>query len=902
MAKRIIPKQIKTRVYIFKQLTLTDIIIITALMGLAYLIYLTNFQYKWIYMIVVPLFFAGILLPKPNDVRIVQLFGFSLKYLISKKIYKREDNSIKTLIPDVTFSKNNKGFINFGKYFGTILSINSIEFALKTEKMQDQLINLLGQGFNMISSGGKLQLIKIDRPINYDDYIKYLNDKLASEENKSLRDENKIGVLRTRIDQADLINNLDLQYHEYFYFALYSKTEQDLLNTLEPLINMLNRIGLEPNRLNNKEVAIVLRYMESRNFDERMFNNLDESKYLENTVPQTITFKKSKFIIDDKLEAFTYTINEYKMIVGNAWAVGLFSISNTKVVMNIEPIDYSKASKAINLAFREYSDKAERVGRATEQADNQLVLESLEELLANIKRDSEQLFNVNIVITAYNYDNDKSYSEKVSKAIKNCFLGYFPGRNRQIPFYLNGRVNMLPVDKTFSRAINTFSLAAAFPFVFTQINDPKGYMIGYSEYPVVLDIWKWKEDTTGRYINANAFVLGKSGSGKSFFTKTLISELLSDDVKVLILDPENEYKELVHNFKGKFIDVGTAINGRINPFHIYQILTDDGENAPTQAVFSSHLNLLSSFFKIILPGLDSDSITELNNLIVNTYNNLGINEKTDTSNFPASSFPTFDDLMKEIDSSLAKNANSYNQKRNLEIIKSYINQFVGGSRNANLWNGYSTIEANESLVVFNFQSLLMSNNNVIANAQMLLVMRYLEQLIINIREINRNRIIKDQMKTFIAIDEGYVFVNEEMPTALDFIYIWYKRARKYNAAMYFATQNLGDIMGKEKILAKSSTIIANSQYHFIFNLAELEMTVLDKVYNGRINETEKNEIMGLTKGRCFLISSEKERTKVQIEAHNIVRRFFEKEEDLSVNEYLDFLQGLHKDAEDDLGN
>ena len=71
-------------------------------------------------------------------------------------------------------------------------------------------------------------------------------------------------------------------------------------------------------------------------------------------------------------------------------------------------------------------------------------------------------------------------------------------------------------------------------------------------------------------------IIGKSGSGKSYFLKTLIANEWTNGTRVIVLDPEAEYLSLTRNLCGNIIDVGNAREGRINPFHIYKILTEDG--------------------------------------------------------------------------------------------------------------------------------------------------------------------------------------------------------------------------------------------------------------------------------------------------------------------------------------
>ena len=410
-----------------------------------------------------------------------------------------------------------------------------------------------------------------------------------------------------------------------------------------------------------------------------------------------------------------------------------------------------------------------------------------------------------------------------------------------------------------------------FPFVFTSIIEPEGFTIGYDYYPVILDIWKRDNQ---QYINSNAMVLGKSGSGKSFFTKTLLSLIYSENSRIYILDPENEYLTLCRNVGGRFIDVGNATEGRINPLHIYQILTDDGAPAEPEVVFAAHLQFLESFFRITLAGITSDSLEELNNILAKVYAARGITEHTDCTAFKPEDYPTFDDLMKTVEREL--DAETLPSRRaNLERVRTYVAKFATGGRFSNLWNGASTLTSDERMVVFNFQSLFGAKNNTVANAQMLVIMRYLDQQIINIREMNRSG--RDQIHPFVAIDEGYNFIDPEQPVALDFVFLWYKRIRKYNGSIMFLTQNLSDILGNAAVVQKTTAIVNNTQYSFIFSLAPADITILTDLYRsaGGINETESNQIANAGNGECFAICSARERTSFKVVASDVVYTLFD---------------------------
>ena len=61
--------------------------------------------------------------------------------------------------------------------------------------------------------------------------------------------------------------------------------------------------------------------------------------------------------------------------------------------------------------------------------------------------------------------------------------------------------------------------------------------------------------------------------------------------RVIICDPEAEYLYLTKNLKGEVIDIGNASEGRINPFHIYQVLSEDGGKSNSLITFNTHLKV-----------------------------------------------------------------------------------------------------------------------------------------------------------------------------------------------------------------------------------------------------------------------------------------------------------------------
>ena len=239
----------------------------------------------------------------------------------------------------------------------------------------------------------------------------------------------------------------------------------------------------------------------------------------------------------------------------------------------------------------------------------------------------------------------------------------------------------------------------------------------------------------------------------------------------------------------------------------------------------------------------------------------------------AKDYPTFDELYALIEERLEAATVEYDVTQ-LRILSNYISKFAGEGRNANLWNGESTLTVKENFTVFNFQSLLSNKNNTIANAQMLLVLKWLDNEIIKNRDFNLKH--GSNRKIVVAIDEAHVFIDPKYPVALDFMYQLAKRIRKYNGMQIVITQNIKDFVGSEDIVRKSTAIINACQYSFIFSLSPNDMDDLCTLYDkaGQINEVEQDQIVNNPRGNAFIITSPTNRTNISIIASEVMKTMF----------------------------
>lgn len=871
---RIIPKNTKIRMQFYKGVGIYDVIIGIIALAFIALAATSNLPNKYFICLIVLMIAAPMFIPI-GDIKLYQALGYAVNFAVAKKSFgkdKKGNSHISTVIP---YSKIQDDCI-IGKdgLFTGVIEITPIEFNMLSPMKQNFLID--GVISNTLRNVGVFQeynIVKIEKPIIFDGYLNNelnrIQNLIAENENGNLQEDEfrkRVEVIEDRMNLIDSLNSNEKIYASYYYIVLHDIDKRSLNNSLEIIQNTLSNNNLEAKRLNNKDLAIFLKYSYDKDFDEREFDNLRESEYMKNIYPNNIQFKALSTKQNDKTLTH-FVITDYPLKVDNAWGQELFDIPNTKVVMKCKPVDKYKAIKRIDNAINEIISQSTS-GKASMQIDKQTHLESLQILLEGLQNDNEVFFDTTLIITAYDNGKETTNKKYVRRKLREYGFRFSEMFGRQIESYFSSNINTF--NKTnISRGLNSSIIASTFPFVSNAILDKNGILIGENKLPTFVDFFRRDDER----VNSNTVIIGKSGSGKSYCTKTLLANLASDNAKVFILDPENEYCNLAENLNGRVLDVSSSKNGRINPFHIIASL-DDENNDGTSNSFYSHLQFLEEFFRLILQGINSDSLELLNKVIVETYNHKGITAKTDLSTLRAKDYPIFQDLAEEIDKRIEKEKDEYNLSC-YKILANYMSKFRRGGRMSALWNGFTTFNPTENFVCFNFQKLLSNKNNLIGNAQMLLVLKWLDNEVIKNRDYNL--LNNTNRKIVVAIDEAHVFIDEKFPIALDFMYQLAKRIRKYCGMQIVITQNVKDFVGSPEIARKSSAIINVSQYSFIFSLSPNDMSDLCTLYEkaGQINENETENIVNLPRGSAFLITGPANRTNIRIVATPHVKEIFE---------------------------
>ncbi len=894
---RVIPRKTKVKSEFVRGVTGLDVVLGIIFVAIAIVLFLSNFElHVWIgiawCIIAVSMFFKF-----TDDTRFYNTLVFLLRYSAQKKKFSKGDGEKKK--SDINEMIAYEGiyqdrFINFGLYYAQVIEVQPMFFTLLTEYYQDNVIESFANALRRLNSDQSCSIVKISKPMILDRYIhnenaKYevLYDMQYDGQITQAEIDARAPIFEERVSFYEFMNRQSKVFKDHFYLVVYGKDMELLENTTSGMISAMAS-SLNPitaNLVQGTDLLVFMKANLGKDFDERDLEITPISEYMNWATPNKIRFNIARYFVDDNCYR-CFNLIDYPLQVGNAWGAQFFLLDRTRTVMKFSPIPKVESERQIDKAIMEMETKLYRAGRSSAQIELQTHVETLRSLLQSLKNNNQQLYNVNTYIVA-----EDVAKKEVRAMLKQQGFKYSELFSRQIDGFISSSLSKRDVVKGNLRGIPTSTLAATFPFISNSLQDSNGIYVGDNEYPVFVDFFKRDRER----VNSNMMVIGKSGSGKSYATKTLLTNFAADNCKIFILDPENEYSDLTANLGGKFIDVGSSMHGIINPFHVISSLeaSEDDEEEEEEEFdsfgrpvekkkeeskkvddsFPQHLQFLEQFFRVILEGINADAFEVLNSLVIDMYKEFKIDYRTNLSKLKPEDYPTFDALYDLILRRI-KTAKDEFTLRNLMTVETYIKKFATGGRNSALWNGPTSIETNENFVTFNFQSLVAGNNSQITNAQMLLVFRYLNNEIINNKDFNKK--YRKNRKIIVAVDEAHIFINPKYPIALDFMAQMAKRIRKYGGMQIIITQNISDFVGTDEIKRQSTAVINACQYSLIFSLAPSDINDLVQLYekSGGINEEEQNSIVTAGVGQAFLITGATSRTTVQVTAQDYVKQLF----------------------------
>lgn len=513
--------------------------------------------------------------------------------------------------------------------------------------------------------------------------------------------------------------------------------------------------------------------------------------------PESFQFERDHFRMSDKYARVLY-LSQVASYVKDDMVAELCDLNRNLVLsFDIIPVPTDEAIRevenrllgvATNITNWQRKQNSNNNYSATVPYDMEQQQKELKEFLDDLTtRDQRMLFAVfTLVHTAHSKEQLESDTEALMATARKhmCELSILKYQQ------MDALHTVLPIGQRkidVMRTLTTESLAVFMPFRVQEVNHSNGIYYGQNRISNNMIIANRRQ-----LLNGNSFILGVSGSGKSFAAKgEIVNLMLATDADILIIDPEREYSNLVRAMGGEVIHISATSANHINCMDMNREYGDGANPVILKSEFILSLceQLISS------QNLGAKQKSLIDRCTANVYHEHQQNDYRGKT-------PTLQDFRRELLRQTEPEAKD---------IALAIELFTEGSLNT--FAKDTNVDTNNRLVCYDIRDL----GKQLQPIGMLVI---LDNIF--------NRITENRAKgrsTFIFIDEIYLLFQHEY--SANFLFTLWKRVRKYGAFCTGITQNTEDLLQSHT----ARTMLANSEFLLMLNQASTDRFELAKILN-----------------------------------------------------------------------
>lgn len=517
----------------------------------------------------------------------------------------------------------------------------------------------------------------------------------------------------------------------------------------------------------------------------------------------------------------------------------------TTTSLSVEPIAQDKALRLVRKQMTGIeTNKIDAEKRAIKAGYNpETIQHSIKDAYAHIQETyddmlnkNQKLFFVNITICVGGEsveELDENCKVVMSKARKyTCQLETFTIQQEEawkmtLPF------GYVPKETKVDRSLTSEALAVFMPFANQELFQKGGFYYGLNQISgnlVIVNRTKMK--------TPSGFVLGSSGSGKSFATKReLINVLLADDSNVcLVIDPENEYGDFARAFGGIVVKISPTSDNYINPMDMpleYGLEDDETlENTSMESAKDKALKKKSDYIVSIIEAMISKNRGFSNESEISAVQRSVIDKcmlRTYQTYMDRDCDPKFIPTLQDLQNELDREKNTSNEARQ---IAEGVEYYTRGSMD--MFAHKTNVELSNRFVVFNIRDL----GGQLRQIGLTIIFDYIWNLMI----ANKNA----GSRTYVYCDEIHTMFKNY--TSADYLQQLYKRGRKYGLVITGITQSVTDLLRSDQAKA----MIANADFIMMLNQSANDLEELTRLLN--ISDAQKQFVTGAEAGTGLLFA------------------------------------------------
>ena len=529
------------------------------------------------------------------------------------------------------------------------------------------------------------------------------------------------------------------------------------------------------------------------------------------------------------VDAVVLVIQDYPPRVGQAWLSRLGTLAGVSVSVHLAPADPGELLRSINSSIQEYTSRLAMGGKALMRSRWEQSLADAVAMLKQIDQENQKVYSVTITVLVVGADKEELAQRvrAVEAACAGASMRARPAMFRQEDgLRAAGPWALLPpgIGALSGREMPAATVAEMYPWVSSGLNHGRGIILGRDEAGGIVLVDRRDAPDGSGIANPNLNVLGTSGGGKSYAAKVLLLREYALGARVLVLDPEREYRGLAQTLGGSIVDCGGG-RGIINPLQVRGEDREDGEARGTRGPLASHLQRVKTFFQLYLPGLDDVERAALQDALLAAYREKGVDWQTDPES--VQTWPTIADVQAGLpaDSRLAL----------------LLRDAAAGSDSA-LWAGQTTVPPASDFTVFDIHALTDAADNV-RRAQYFNILGYAWDLVREGRETGRT--------TLLVVDKAWILADPQTPQALGFLRDLSKRIRKYGGSLVVITQNVVDFLAPE-LARLGQPVIGNASTKLLMRQESKDLEALRDLL--RLSEAECDRLTGARRGEGLLLA------------------------------------------------
>lgn len=561
----------------------------------------------------------------------------------------------------------------------------------------------------------------------------------------------------------------------------------------------------------------------------------------------------------DDMYVRSYSINGYPPTVGVGFLDKIYSYNgDIDVMLYVHPADDRVAQDELSEKIAQYMAQLEietKRGEIKNQSFLRDKITQLQDQKRRLELNYENLFHVSMSLNLFT--NTKEDLDKQDQLLKNYLRGrkilITPEYLRQDDSYRNTLPLGLDMIKDKYRNFNSGSLTACFPFYNSEISHENGIFCGinlYTASPVFLDFYGKQMNK-----NVNMTIIGKSGSGKTFFVSLLTLRSLIKGVRTAIIDPEGEYVKLTNIVGGAHISISTDSEFRLNPFDVE---LEELEGGKKELRLKDKVADLLNLIAVMCGGLNAEQRSVVAHTLTLTYNKFGITGEPnsiyeDVEKFDAETqtirhgkqlktMPTLSDFHQTL-TEYGESKSSASTNQLVESLKMFISGGV-----------YDLFDCHTTSSLINFKDAPIVTFDVSKLEESILrpIGMY-----ISMSWVWEKFVKKDiKQKKRIVCDEAWMLTSKSMAGheyTSAFLEKASRRARKRNAGLLVASQNFIEFTSDEQ----GKAVLTNAAVNIFLGQSSTDIDALQETFT--LSDGEKNFLLQANIGE-YLIKMDGEST------------------------------------------